>query len=229
MLVFISLLFVISCNTIDSGDCGTEGELSLKLENDMQYYCYVKTIFRDNSMIFKDEEVLLITLYGSIFDKEVTKKDMRIASENLHLIELPKKVREGSLYENKESNEQPKPDYNIIGERNIIIQVPFKGKGVYTSDKVFFLLSEDGKEISKHTPESKDTNIIFNLTTYSVDPLTDKDLKRPEYKSASKERLENIKRVSIAGKITGLLLINNEKKNVTGEFHFSTIMDMPVY
>jgi hypothetical protein len=159
MLVFISLLFVISCNTIDSGDCGTEGELSLKLENDMQYYCYVKTIFRDNSMIFKDEEVLLITLYGSIFDKEVTKKDMRIASENLHLIELPKKVREGSLYENKESNEQPKPDYNIIGERNYNSS-SFKGKGYTLLIKFSFYYPKMEKK-SQSIPQKAKTQTSF--------------------------------------------------------------------
>ncbi len=236
LLLFFTLIYLNSCDAMSNNSCGKNGELSFKIGNDTDYYCYINTIFRKNSIIFdeKDTTTLVLSFYGDIFNEEPSKRQLKkLYNEKFSLINLPKSVEEAEPehYDETEGNKdkQKQTNYKRTGIRQILVQVPFKGKGVYSSENVYMVIYENGQEMFLHYPyETSKSSINFNIRSFSIKNLTQSDLEKPEYKGLSKKDLEEIKRVSINGKITGKIPFEeDEEKNINGTFNFSTIMNVP--
>lgn len=234
-LLMFFLIYFISCDSMNERNCGEYGELSFKSGNETDYYCYITTLFRDNSIIFDDSDTttLVLSFYGDIFNETPPKRQLRkLYNDNFSLINLPKSVDEAEpeyYTENKNDKDvQKQSKYKRTGMRQILVQVPFKGRGVYSSENVYMVLYENGEETFLHYPSSQNKSTInFNIRSFSVKDLTQKDLEKPEYKGLSREALQEIKRVNINGKITGTIPLEQEETNINGTFNFSTIMNIP--
>lgn len=236
LFLIMCFLSAVSCGLFggDVTTCGNKGELELKNGKDFQYYCHINTLFRDNSVIFdSNNNVLLINLYGTIFDGDVSKKTMREVSQKTNYIfELSEKVTEEKIFfeekvEDEKTNTQEK-DYKIKGQRHLLIQVPFKGTGVYSSDKVYLIMFENDKEKLVHTPKSTETNIIFNISNFTINSLSEQDLEKPQYKGINKDMLKVVKKLHITGKIMGQYPNKDgETINLNGSLNFNTTIDIP--
>lgn len=227
IIIFVSILSIMSCALFPEETCGDDGEMSIKIGNETQHYCRINALFRDNSLIFKDD-VLLINLYGLIFDSEVTKSQMKDAYRTQsNLIELPRKVlvEVPSLETDENSPTSGLANkYNIIGNRSILIQVPFKGKGGYSSDKVFLIYQENNNRLFTHTPTSEDSKVTFTLSDFSISSISEEERKSPEYKGFSDDYFQSVRKAHIVGKLTGTINLNEEKLNINGSFDFSVLM-----
>lgn len=229
MLIMLLMYGLVSCGLFTEETCGIEGEMSMRVGTETSYYCSVNALFRGNSVMFTDsEDILLVNYFGYKFEEGVTKSEQREASR-VGLIERTVNERLGiaSIVNRDTSLLSEELQAKITGTRQIMVQIPYEGTGVYRQDRVFVQMYEDDELIYRYTPSNKVDNLTFNLNRFQVNGLSEEDLEKPEYKGATEEELSSIKKVYMEGRLLGSITLDGEKVNINANFKFNTIIELP--
>jgi hypothetical protein len=231
MIFLFSLLLsgLASCGLFTEETCGVEGEMSMRIGTETQYYCSINALFRDNSIMFdENEQVLLINLFGYKFIDNVSSTEKQEASR-VGLIErtVSKRLGVASVINEDVSVLSDDLQSKITGTQEIMIQIPYDGTGVYRQEQVFVQLYNDDELIYSYIPSNQGDNLSFNLSRFHIYNLDQSDMERPEYKGATEDELKRVRKVDITGRLLGTITLEEERVNINSNMSFKTIIEIP--
>ncbi len=234
ILIFTSFMMIsfVSCGIFGGNkSCGMEGEAEVKIGKETTKYCSITSQFRESSVTFDEtENVLLINLLGYDFEEDTTEEEKKQASA-FGLRERTSLEKSGFMVKDSEGEDIISEELlkKITGNRQIMIQIPYDGKGTYKSESLFVMMYKDDELVYRFTPSNKTDKMTFSLKRFDMSDLSEEEINKTVFRVASDEEKKRVKKVKISAKLTGSITFGEEKEkaNINSKINFSTVIEIP--